>query len=244
MKQIRMEPEGEKKYLRGNPGRLSPDKQLEYGLELLRERRIALFNTGKVPRNLSYRKIAVKIGVFSPTTVMNWDHQDMSPDAILYRSRLKAADRKFTIEEEEIMAGWIVYQDLSMQSTTTLKFREFVYDFFGELISPSFISKFLNRHQLSMKLVGNASAKEIESREEVIQEGVDFLNSLALFISRYNITSEQIKVFDKTYLATSPWHKYVKQICMKGSVKSRKLTPDQGPSKYFLDSLIEAGLIF
>jgi len=55
---------------------------------------------------------------------MNWDKQDMSEDAILYRARMKAPETKFTIDEEKLIVGWIIYLDLAMLSSTTDKFRE------------------------------------------------------------------------------------------------------------------------
>jgi len=78
----------------------------------------------------------------------------MSEEGISYRASLKAAERKFLQEEERIMVGWIIYNDLAMQSTTTIKFREFVMCYFGHSLSASYISKFLHRWHLSMKLCG------------------------------------------------------------------------------------------
>lgn len=95
-------------------------------------------------------------------------------------------------------------------------------------MSSSFITKFMNRHFLSLKLVGNATLKELSHREQVIQESTDWLVSLETFISRYNITTQQIKAIDKTYLCTSPWHKHVRHIGPKGSIKSRKIASDRG----------------
>lgn len=50
-------------YLRGNPGKLSPEKQREYGLILLKLRARFLNKTGRAPRELSYQAIANKVGV-------------------------------------------------------------------------------------------------------------------------------------------------------------------------------------
>jgi hypothetical protein len=60
---------------------------------------------------------------------MNWDKLDMSPDGISYRARLKAPLPLFTFEEERIIVGWVIFQDLSMLSSTNSKFRE--YDSFS-----------------------------------------------------------------------------------------------------------------
>lgn len=57
---------------------------------------------------------------------MNWDKMDMTPEGIAYRARLKAPESKFTDEEEKIIVGWVIYQDLAMLSSTTSKIREYV----------------------------------------------------------------------------------------------------------------------
>lgn len=56
---------------------------------------------------------------------MNWDKLDMSEDGVLYRARMKAPETKFTVDEEKILVGWVIYRDLVFQSSTTDKFREY-----------------------------------------------------------------------------------------------------------------------
>lgn len=86
----------------------------------------------------------------------------------------------------------------------------------------------MSRHYLSLKLVGNATLKEAEHRERVINESVDWLESLDNFCQSFNVSIGQIKAIDKTYLCTSPWHKYVRHIGPSGSIKSRKVASDRG----------------
>jgi hypothetical protein len=86
----------------------------------------------------------------------------------------------------------------------------------------------MRRHHLSLKLVGNASFNEVHLREETINESVNWLDSLNQLIARYGINPGQIKAIDKTYLCTSPWHKLVRHIGPKGSIKSRKATSSRG----------------
>lgn len=88
------------------------------------------------------------------------------------------------------------------------------------------------RHLLSLKLVGNASIKETNDREKAIKESVDWLESLASFASNNNISPQKIKAIDKTYLTTSPWHKYVRHIGPRGSTKSRKVTNERGTGMF------------
>ena len=98
---------------------------------------------------------------------MNWDTLDMSKNGIARRAAAKARVRKFSQVEEEILVGWILYQDLAMFSSTTSKFREFVGTYFGKFLNSSYISKFMSRWHLSLKLVGNASSREALKRSEV-----------------------------------------------------------------------------
>lgn len=107
-------------------------------------------------------------------------------------------------------------------------------------MSSSFISKFVQRHHLSLKLVGNSTLKEASHREEVIQESVDWLESLQIFVDRFNINKSQIKAIDKTYLCTSPWHKYVRHLAPSGSTKSRKIASDRGVGMFLFVSLYYA----
>lgn len=58
---------------------------------------------------------------------MNWDKKDMSDEGIFYRLRMKAPEPKFTIDQEKLFVGWIIYQDLTLRSSTTEKFRECVF---------------------------------------------------------------------------------------------------------------------
>lgn len=101
-------------------------------------------------------------------------------------------------------------------------------------MSSSFISKFMNRHFLSLKLVGNASINETNQREAAIQESVDWLESVSSFATRNKLPPRKIKAIDKTYLTTSPWHKYVRHIGPRGSTKSRKVTSERGTGMFII----------
>jgi hypothetical protein len=68
---------------------------------------------------------------------MNWDNKDMSEDGIFYRARMKAPDTKFNLDEEKVLVGFVIYRDLTFQSSTTDKFRE--YDSFSSFIFLLFI---------------------------------------------------------------------------------------------------------
>lgn len=218
-------------YKRGKPGKLSSPAQIAHGLHLLQLRRKAIQETGFEPPELTFDAIARKIGVFAASTVCRWDHKDMSGEAILLRQNLKKREPKFTVEEEKILAGWCVYKDLTMESSTTTSFNVFTMTFFRRTVSPSYFTRFMKRYHLSLKQVGNASPNE--QLQSTINEGIQFLRVFADMVSLYGIRLDQIKSLDKTYLMTSPWHKQVKHIGPSGSNKSRKQTSDRGPGKNF-----------
>jgi len=218
----------EKPFLRGTPGRLTHEKKIKYALTMLKLRNDYELAGETIPRSLSYQSIANKVGVFSATTIRNWNLHDMTPEGLSDRARLKAPDTKFSQDEEEVIVGWIIYRDITMMSTTTEKFRYLVFNYFGRVVSPSFITKFMKKWNLSLKLVGNAHHDEAVNRENVIQESTEWLDSLELFMCKYNVPFDRLFAIDKTYLFTAPWHKYVRHIGPSGSVKSRKLTCDRG----------------
>lgn len=220
-------------YRRGISGKLSPFQKIYFALHLLEERKVARENFGRVPSHLTYKSIAASVGVYSPNTIARWAHSDMSLIAINNRLANKAAQRKFTVAEERILAGWVIYKDLTLESSTTFKFSEFARTYFGRSTSPSFISKFMKRNRLSLKQVGKADKREL--LDSAIDEAVNFLNSLETVIRDYNYRLDQVKVFDKTYLMTSPWHKFVKHMSPTGKNKPRKQTcaRGEGMSDYF-----------
>ncbi len=213
-------------YRRGISGKLSPFKKMQYALQLLEERRISLEQSGRVPSKLTYTSIANLVGVYSPNTIARWDHLDMSSLAINTRLANKAAKRKFSIAEERVLSGWVIFKDLTLESSTTLNFTEFALTYFGRSMSASFISKFMKRNHLSLKQVGKANRNEL--LEKTIDTAVSFLETLEKVINTYQFQPHQIKVFDKTYLMTSPWHKYAKHMSPTGKNKSRKQTCDRG----------------
>lgn len=86
----------------------------------------------------------------------------------------------------------------------------------------------MSRWQLSLKLVGNASSKELFDREGVIREAVQFLSMFREFQLKHNIRRDQIKAIDKTYLYTSPYHRHVRHMGPRGSIKSRKVASNRG----------------
>lgn len=224
-------------YRRGVCGKVTSRKKVRYALRLLHLRRIYFKKYDRIHPKLTYRAIANAVGVSSPTTVNQWDNKDMTEEAILRRLRQRAAPRKFTDLEERILCGWVIYKDLTLESSTTEKFREFAFTYFRRAMSSSYISSFMKRHHLSVKLVGNAKSDEL--RQEVIDQAVAFLEGFENLTRLNGLSLSQIKVMDKTYLQSSPWHKLVRHMSPKGSAKPRKITPEKGSSMVcFSDQMV------
>lgn len=213
-------------YRRGVSGKLSPFTKIQFALKLLEKRKQYKEKYGHVHSKLTYNAIANAVGVHSPNTIARWDHLDMSYLAVNTRLANKAAKRKFTIAEEKVLAGWVIFKDLTLESSTTLNFTEFVLTYFGRSVSASFISKFMSRNHLSLKQVGGANRNEL--LDTTIDTAVNFLESFERVICQYGFRPDQIKVFDKTYLMTSPWHKFVKHMSPSGRNKPRKQTCARG----------------
>lgn len=212
-----------RKFRRGNSGKQFKMRVIERALSLLRMRRIARKNG--IP-TITYQWIADQVGVFSRNTIARWDSRDMSKVAILIRKKRKSNRRKFSDEMESVLAGWVICRDLTQEPSTTNDFSEFAFNFFQTQVTPSFITNFMKRNHLSLKQVGNANCSELKG--ETIDVGVKFLEDLSSMIDRYNLRSENIIAFDKTYLMTSPWHKMIKHMSPTGKNKPRKKTCPRG----------------
>lgn len=156
----------------------------------------------------------------------------MTPSAIQSRLSKKVPPKKFTKDEESVLAGWVVYKDLTLESSTTENFNEFTTTYFRRSVNSSYISKFMKRNKLSLKHVGKAHYTELYY--ETIEKAVTFLETIGRLTRDYGITPSQIKVFDKTFLMTSPWHKHVRHLSPTGKNKPRKITCDRGEGMLFI----------
>lgn len=229
-------------YRRGISGKASPRKKIRFALHLLHLRRLFIKKFDRIHPLLTYRAIAAAADVASPTTISQWNNKDMTEEAILRRLKKRAAPRKFTDAEERILCGWVVYKDLTLESSTTEKFREFAATYFRRAMSSSYISCFMKRHHLSLKLVGNAKSDEL--RQEVIDEAVTFLEGFESLTKLNGLSLSQIKVMDKTYLQSSPWHKLVRHMSPRGTAKPRKITPEKGSCMFCFSSSLYLHYLF
>ena len=114
-------------------------------------------------------------------------------DAIEQRQRLKAPPSLFSPEEEQILAGWCLYKDLVNESSTSSNLKAFALSHFGRSIKASWLSKFLRRHRLSLKLVGNA--KRSERDDSTFHTAVSFLQKIVYLTEEIGVDPSRIKVF-------------------------------------------------
>lgn len=112
--------------------------------------------------------------------------------AIQHRRQLKAPPRLFTDKEEQILAGWCLYKDLVSESSTSTSFRAFAMTHFGRAIKPSYMSKFMRRHRLSLKLVGNA--KRSERDESTVSMALSYLEKVRFLTSKCGVDHSRIVV--------------------------------------------------
>lgn len=119
-------------------------------------------------------------------------------DAIERRQLLKAPARLFSFEEEQVLAGWCLYKDLVNESSTSSNLKEFALSHFGRSIKASWLSKFLRRHQLSLKLVG--TAKRSERDDSTFNTAVSFLQKIRYLTEECGVEPSRIKVFRSVFI--------------------------------------------
>jgi hypothetical protein len=221
-----------KQFRRGTPGKYPPLRIIKQALKLIEERKRNLANGEKFS---SYRSIAHQLGIFSPSTIQNYEHKDMSLNGINERLK-KKVNFLFSEEIESIISGWLVYRDLCHLSTTSTIFIEFIKNHFKVNPSPTFIHNFCKRHQFSFKLP--SPSKEIELTSFSMETAINFLKKVELLKKH----EYQIIVIDKTSLF-NPVHKFTKHICPKGRSKPRRVCPLRGTAHVVYTGLKGDGTI-
>lgn len=91
-----------------------------------------------------------------------------------------------------MLAGWCLYKDLVNESSTSSNLKEFALTYFGRSIKASWLSKFLRRQRLSLKLVG--TAKRSERDESTSNTALSFLQKIVYLTEEYGLDPSRIKV--------------------------------------------------
>jgi hypothetical protein len=177
---------------RGHCGKAFPQKLVEKALRLRR--------AGKRKRGqtkTSWRCIARRIGAFSDATPRRWAHKDMSPRARALRLKNCGHKRLLSCEEEQVAAGWFISRCIRRFPTTTVHARLFFASAFNFQMKPSWLSKFADRHHLSVRR--GKRCKWTEVRGLAFKEALNFFATLHLL----NKEPHQILALDKTSIYTT-----------------------------------------
>jgi transposase len=160
---------------------------------------------GKHP--ISYQHIADQVGC-SKSSVYRIKNQDMGTEARRERARRSGWNKLLSVEQEKIVCGWIIEQTIKFKSTTTKHFRSFINEAFGIHVSPSWITRFIQRHQFSLR--STQPIKKILSKSEAFDEAIAFLER----VKAKKKDPSQICCIDKTGVYTDV--KTLKQIGPRG----------------------------
>lgn len=162
-------------------------------------------------RRLSYRAIAAILRS-NPATLHRWTHKDMSPKAQLQRQ--SSPFRKLTITQENILCGWLIKRDTTHKSTTTTALKTFISTHFNTSVSPSWITRFCQRHHFSIKHTTKDQHKELSTEAQL--EATNFLKQ----IRQMKLDPSRIIAIDKSTLRGTPIRDYVKQISITGKYET------------------------
>jgi transcriptional regulator with XRE-family HTH domain len=129
------------------PGRINPQWRIDMALK-------------SRARGLSYAKIARASGVRSRSTIWNWTHLDMSPSAIRARSLRKGNNRKLTLDDELVLAGYIVFRDCRRFDTGSDVLYRFAHSRFNATIDTYWTTRFCKRQDLSFRSIVHSTIAE------------------------------------------------------------------------------------
>lgn len=165
----------------------------------------------------SSRAISLVLNIRSKSTVDNWIKSDMTEKAIEYRRKQKGHNRLITVENESIIAGWIIIQNILKENTTSIHLKKFISQNFNVDVSASWISRFMDRNHFSLQ--ASSISKGAESIEIKVNEAIEFLDKL----KSLKKDPSQIAVVDKTKFYYDA--RRVKHINIKGAGRPRKKKP-------------------
>lgn len=94
--------------------------------------------------------------------------------------------------EELLIAGRICHRNLHQKVTSTQDTIDWVQRTWNVKMSKSYLSKFLRRHHLSIRLPSNANVTELDT-ENSIARGIAFIN----YVRSLNLNGRQLVSLDK-----------------------------------------------
>lgn len=147
-------------------------------------------------RELSLRTISRMTGV-PHSTLCLWRRMDMSAHAQRQRKE-RSAHRKLSVNQEQILAGMVFYRSLRGLNTSTATVKAAAQHMFGDDFSPSWFTRWKNRHHLSLQKIHRVTHAEID--DSAFEAGVAFIKK----IRRLHLRPEQLYAIDKKMIKDAP----------------------------------------
>jgi transposase len=142
--------------------------------------------------NLSYSSIAEQLGVKSHNTISNWEALSMDDDSILSRKKEKGHNRKLSEHDELVIAGFVLDASKTHHPSRSIEVLDFILKRFHVRLSPSWLTRFQDRHHLAKLLPSNMLKGRCKSR------GIDALIRF-LIMRRLNVNSFQSSRFSHVF---------------------------------------------
>lgn len=145
------------------------------------------------------------------STLHDWyvQRDSMSDEDRRNRHLLDHPPTLLTDYEELLIAGRICHRNLHQKVTSTQDTIDWVQRTWNVKMSKSYLSKFLRRHHLSIRLPSNANVTELDT-ENSIARGIAFIN----YVRSLNLNGRQLVSLDKCNFHSRTEH--TMQIAPKG----------------------------
>jgi hypothetical protein len=163
-------------------------------LRLLQYRQRLLDEHREAP---SYRSIAQDTG-FPTTTLFDWDHKDMSPEAVEERHQRQGAHPLLKRWQQLEVLGYIFYRHIHLKNTAVARVKRYILRRFGVEVDHPWMTRFMKHAHISSQHVISAKIEELS--EERIEEFVRTLSEWRTL----HVNPAQIATIDKIYLKDTP----------------------------------------
>ncbi len=177
-----------------------PQRTIDYAIHLLKSR--------KIRSQLTIDQIAKRVGVKSKRTLFRWKKMDMTKKARSARLDKCGSTRLLSKDQESILCGWVMEQNLMGESTTTRAITSFIDSNFGTKVSKQWVSLFVRRKDMSYR-TAHPMKKQIKE-PSAYQKAYEFLSE----IHSLHLEPKQIACLDKTGLYNDV--RGIKHIAPKG----------------------------
>ncbi len=117
--------------------------------------------------------------------------------------------KRFSSHQELIIAGWVIYRDLTRRNTTTSSLSSFIFRQFHVNVNPSWKNRFFERQHLSLQRPSNMTNSELSI--ELKERAVNFIK----MIRALKLQPHQIVALDKTSFYGDS--RFIRTISIKGS---------------------------